>query len=209
MKNRNKRHGFTLLELLTVLAVLSVVTTIGVQAFFKMTSVWADTSTGMEVNAKSVDIFNTIRQDFERVASAKRTGQSIQGVDRLETEKQINRHMPQDDRLIIPIYQRNQGDGPWEQLSVMYHIDRENGAPSLQRSFVQNDGSELKTGSSQLIGERILAMNIEYLNSENTWDKEWSRPESPAAVRVSLTIGLKNRPSKHVSREAVFPIHVK
>ncbi len=207
MRKSAARYGFTLLELLTVLAILSVVTTIGVQTFGKMTSVWRDTTVRMELNAKSVNIFNAIRDDIERVASAERTGRTIQGIDRLETEKMVNRHKPEDDRIILPVFQRNRGTGPWESLSVMYSIDRE-GAPKLVRSQGPEDGTEPSAGV-QVKGEQVVAMNITYLTHENTWEKEWTRPELPAAVRVSLSFALKNRPNEHVCREAVFPLHTK
>lgn len=206
MTKFNARRGFTLLELLTVLSVLSVVTTIGATAFVKMATVWGETSSGMELNAKTADVFNTIRSDMERIASARRTGQSIQGLDRLQTEKKINRHIPQDDHLTIPVYQRSQGNGPWQQISVEYSIDRSGAVPTLVRKVGPAGGAPT---SELVIAENVLAMNIKYLDRNNAWAEEWSRPELPAAIRISLTIGLSNRPNESISREAVFPIHVR
>jgi len=207
MRKRRTRLGFTLLELLVVMAVLSVVTTIGATSFIKMTTMWGDTSDGMELNAKSVNVFRTMRSDFERVASAQRTGRSIQGLDRLETDALINRHIPQDDQIIIPVIQRSPEIG-WQQLAVMYKIDRSGGVPTLVRVLGENDGST-PSGAVQVVAEQVVAMNITYLDGENTWLDAWSRADLPAAVRVSLSMGLSRHPMRHVTREAVFPIHVK
>ncbi|MCF6286226.1 MAG: prepilin-type N-terminal cleavage/methylation domain-containing protein [Candidatus Hydrogenedentes bacterium] len=208
MTNSRIRRGFTLLELLVVMAVLSVVTTIGVRAFGNMVTLWGDTSASMELDANCASIFGTMRQDLERVASAQRTGRSIQGVDRLETEQLVNRYKPEDDSIVLPIRQRNLGTGPWEELAVRYHINRDGGALGLMRTIGPNDGTT-PAGATQLIGEKVVAMNIVYLSHDNTWEKEWSRSELPAAVRVSLTVSLPDRPFEQISREALFPIHVK
>ena len=208
MRNRLNRQGFSLVELLTVLAVLSIVTTIGVSGFMKMTSLWGNTTADMEANVLSVRIFETLRGDMERVVSAHRTGLSIQGFDQLELEKMIARHKPEDDRVIIPVLEDNVTTGEWRQLAVMYHIDRSVGVPTLMRTMGPNDGS-VPAGAATVVAERVPAMNITYLNADNTWEDAWTQSELPQAIRVSLTLGMVNRPDKTISREAVFPIHVK
>jgi len=210
MRNNTKRLGFTLLELLTVLAIMSVVSTLGVTAFVDMSGLWSDTTAGMELTDKCVDIFGSIRDDVDRVASAQRTGHSVSGIDRLETapEKLIKRHNPQDDSVILPILQRNRGTGPWEQISVMYSIERGEGVPKLIRTVGPTDGSTPAAGK-MVVGEHVIAMNISYLDNGKVWEDSWSRPDLPTAIRVSISVGRPNRPSEHVTREAVFPIHVK
>ncbi len=208
MTSRNKASGFTLLELLVVLAILSVLSTIGVRAFTKMVTLWSDTSARMELDAKCDTIFDTMRQDMERLASAQRTGHSIQGVDRLETEQQVNRHKPEDDSIVLPVRQRSQGTGSWEEFAVRYHINRDGGSFGLMRTVGPNDGT-VPADTSQLIDEQVIAMNIVYLDQNNVWQKEWTQAQLPAAVRVSLTVSLPNRPYDQIAREAVFPIHVR
>ncbi len=209
MIQRTKRRGFTLLELLMVLAILSVVTTLGATTFIRMTSLWRDTSASMDLNAKCVDVFNMIRNDSERILSAQRSGLAIQGVDALEEEATLNRHYPENDALILPIQQRRMGEGPWEQLAVGYRIDRtESANPKLVRSVGPNDGS-VPSQAAQILAEAVVSMNITYLDGEKGWVKQWSAAHHPEALRVSLAIGMVNRPGEHISREAVFPIHVK
>ena len=208
MSNRRARQGFTLFELLTVLAVLSVVTTIGVTGFVRMTSLWSNTTADMEANVIAVRIFETIRGDMERVVSARRTGHSIQGIDQLELDKLIARHKPEDDRVILPVLEHNVTNGAWRQLAVMYHINRNDGVPTLMRTLGPSYGS-VPGGASTVVAERVPSMNITYLNAENRWEDAWTQNDLPQAIRVSLTLGLSNRPDKTISREAVFPIHVK
>jgi prepilin-type N-terminal cleavage/methylation domain-containing protein len=210
MRYKTKRLGFTLLELLTVMAILSIVSTLGVKAFLDMSGLWNDTTAGMELADKCVDIFGSIRNDVDRVASAQRTGRSVNGIDRLETapEKLIRRHNPHDDSVILPILQRNRGTGPWEQLSVMYSIERGEGAPKLVRTVGPPDGSTPAAGK-MVVCEQVIAMNISYLGNGKAWEDSWSKPDLPTVIRVSISVGRPNRPSEHVTREAIFPIHVK
>ncbi len=209
MIQRKQRLGFTLIELLMVLTILSVVTTLGATTFISMTSLWRDTSASMDLNAKCVNVFNMVRNDTERVLSAQRNGHAIRGVDALEEEATLNRHYPENDALILPIQQRRLGNGPWEQLAVRYSIDRtEVENPKLIRSVGPNDGSLPEQGA-QVLAEAVVSMNVTYLDGKNGWVEEWSAPHHPEAVRVSLAIGMVNRPGEHISREAVFPIHVK
>lgn len=209
MIKRNKRRGFTLLELMMVLAILSVVSTLGATAFFRMTSLWRDTSASMDLNAKCVDVFNMMRNDAERILSAQRSGYAITGVDALEEEATLNRHYPENDEVILPIQQRRMGKGPWEQLAVRYSIDRADAQnPKLVRSVGPNDGS-VPTHAAQILAEAVVSMNITYLDGEKGWVEQWSAAHHPKALRVSLAIGTVNRPGEHISREAVFPIHVK
>lgn len=209
MSRKQARSGFTLIELLTVLAVFSVVTTIGTVSFVKMATMWRDTAAGMELNAKCVNILEAIRDDLERVASAKRTGLAIVGEDRLEKDKQINRHIPQDDRIRIPVFQRKNATGPWQQFQVRYHIDRDVGRPTLVRTVGAGDEFPAEGGQDIAEGATVTAMNITYLTKAHEWVDSWSNPELPAAVRVSISVALQSRPHAHVSREAVIPIHVR
>ena len=209
MIQRNKRRGFTLIELLVVLAILSVVTTLGATSFIQMTSLWSDTSARMDLNAKCVNVFNMVRNDTERIISAQRSGRAIKGVDALEEEATLNRHYPENDELILPIQQRRMGEGPWEQLAVRYSIDRTDPKnPQLVRTVGPNDGSVPSQGA-QVLAEAVVSMNVAYLDGEKGWVKQWPGAHHPEAVRVSLAIGMVNRPGEHISREAVFPIHVK
>ncbi len=61
-----------------------------------------------------------------------------------------------------------------------------------------------------LNADGVLAMRIEYSErrSDGSWFAAWTKPELPAAVRVSLTIMDPLRPNEQISRKTVFPIWV-
>ena len=104
LKNFQTR-GFTLFELLVVLAVMSVVSTIGVTAYSRVTGVWRISAMRMELGSTADNIFDTIRRDLENVASSRRTGQVIQGIDVLSEDAMFGRVPLDNDRIVLPIVQ--------------------------------------------------------------------------------------------------------
>lgn len=207
MKRNPNSSGFTLFELLVVLAVMSVVSTIGVTVYARITDVWRVSAMRMELGATAEDIFRSIRLDMNNVVSSQRTGQAIRGVDVL-SEKDVYRRVPLDnDYVVLPILQTGT-NGATERLAIKYHINREGGADALTRTLGPMDGSA-PGGASQVIAANVLALDVEYL-SDGTWQTAWSGTQQPEAVRVNITLTGSNQwRSEQITRSAVFPVYVK
>lgn len=208
MSGNAHSKGFTLFELMVVLAVMSVVSTIGVTAYSRVTGVWRISAMRMELGATADTIFSTIRRDMENVVSSRRTGQAIQGIDVLSEDAMYGRVPLDNDRMVLPIVQTG-AQGTSERLAVRYHIAREGGAPDqLTRTLGPMDGSE-PNGASQVIADNVLALDIEYL-SGGVWQPAWSGAGQPEAVKVNLTVsGNAQWRGEQVTRSAVFPVYVK
>ena len=73
--------GFSLLEIITVIAVMSVVTTVGTSVFFKLTQYWKLTTLRMDMNAEANNVFAKFEGDINRVLSATLSGIPLSGVD--------------------------------------------------------------------------------------------------------------------------------
>lgn len=207
MKRNAANKGFTLFELLVVLVVMSVVSTIGISVYVRLTEVWRISAMRMELGATAEDIFQSIRLDMNNVVSSQRTGQAIRGVDVL-SEKDVYRRVPLDnDYFILPILQTG-ANGTTERLAIKYHINRESGTDALTRTLGPMDGSE-PGGASQVIADNVLALDVEYL-SAGAWQPAWSGTTQPEAVRVHITLAGSNQwRSEQVTRSAVFPVYVK
>ncbi len=206
MKQARRTGGFTLFELLTSLAVFSVVSTIGMQALFRVTEHWETVNLRMDLNERGQMVVAQMRNDFDHVLSPKLSGVSIKGISRLEEEKRYDYAKPEDDRVILPISGVDPATGLREQYSAMYLIRRDNGPPSLVRRLGEL-GAEEPEGVAQLVAENVLAMRIEYA-AGGQWHPDWDRPELPEAIRVSLVLMDDNRDFEQVARQAAFTIHV-
>lgn len=207
MKPNPRQGGFTLFELLVVLSVMSVVSTIGVTAYIRVTDLWRVSAMHMELGATAEDIFENIRRDMENVASSRRTGQAIQGMDVLSEAALYGRVPLDNDRFILPILQTG-ASGTSERLAVKYHVQREGTPNQLTRTLGPMDGSE-PAGASQSIADNVLALDVEYL-SGGAWQPAWSGAVQPEAVRVNVTVsGAGQWQAEQVTRSAVFPVYVK
>jgi len=207
MVRNAQSHGFTLFELLVVLAVMSVVSTIGVTAYSRVTGVWRISAMRMELGATAEDIFTSIRRDVENVPSSRRTGQVIQGIDVLSEDAMFGRVPLDNDRMVLPIVQV----GPYgtaERLAVRYHVQRDGLPGQLTRTLGPMDGTE-PNGSSQVVANNVLAMDIEYL-SAGAWQPSWSGESQPEAVKINITLcGVGQWRGEQITRSAVIPVYVK
>lgn len=206
MTKNAQTRGFTLFELLVVLAVMSVVSTIGVTAYSRVTGVWRISAMRMELGSTADNIFDTVRRDLENVASSRRTGQVIQGIDVLSEDAMYGRVPLDNDRIVLPIVQVGL-NGTAERLAVRYHVRRDGVPDQLTRTLGPMDGTE-PNGASQVIAENVLALDIEYLN-DGAWQPSWSGATQPEAVKINLTLsGVGQWRNEQITRSAVFPVYV-
>lgn len=211
------RRGFTLLELLTVMAVLSVLTAIGIGVFFRVSDEWRVSTLRMDLNARAENVFAVMRDDFGQVLSAKLSGAFLWGESRSQDvplkprgdgkERERSFQRLEDDRFVIPVEFKNPQTGHAERVSVMYHIDRSGDAPKLMRTMGAL-GPNPPDGAKQVVAEGVLAMHVECEDGTG-WQQNWSQAPLPRAVRVSLTLMDLNRSWEQLSRKETFTIYVK
>lgn len=203
----SRRRGYTLMELLTVLAVLAVVSTIGMTILFRVNDYWNVTSIRSNLNAAAETAFATMQRDFDQVLSAKRSGISMTGSRRLEEKKRYGLVQLEDDRVTLPVETVQPETGQIERYNVMYHIARDGSTPILMRTLGAL-GANPPAGANHVVLEGVLSMRVEYHDGVS-WLPEWNQPLLPEAVRVWLVLINPDRPWEQISREAVFAIHVK
>ncbi len=211
-----KRRGFTLLELLVALVLLSVVSGIGIRVFFRISDEWRVTSLRLDMNTEAERIFSELDRDFGRIVSAKLSGVSVVGETRSQdvplmargsnkdTERAFQRM--EDDCVVLPIAFTNGQSGQTERACVMYHIDRGGAVPALVRTLGAFS-SKPPEGAKQVVAKGVMALRVEY-DDGSAWQPRWNRPELPKAVRISLTLQHPDRPWEQISRKAVFGVHV-
>jgi prepilin-type N-terminal cleavage/methylation domain-containing protein len=204
---KQRRAGFTLLELLTVLAVLAVVSTIGIGVFFSITDHWRETTLGMDLQKTANRVFDSMRRDIDQVVSTRRTGAPLWGERRLETEQRYQRVQLENDRFVLPIETLNPVTELHERYSVLYEIDRSGAAPALVRVSGPL-GARLPDGAREVLAPGVLALRVAYYDGID-WQPEWKGPALPEAVRISLVLMDLVRPWEQIVREQTFNVYVK
>ncbi len=211
--------GFSLVELLVVMAILSVVTALGTRAFFGVTDAWSKTKILKDLDSAADQAFEMMAQDFADTLSSDLSGIPMIGV-RGDSESREHRYFDRmfaDDSVILPIQSTGIGEGNLNGGRLMYRVRRERGGERLEHTLVRTVGP-LTTGSPPVGGllpvispdrADVLRLRIEYADAEGQWQPSWRHPELPRAVRVSMTLAHPDQYDRQVARKAVFPIHVR
>lgn len=207
MSPHRERSGFTLIELLIVMAILAVATSLGTTAFVQMTGHWNALKTRTELDHIADDVFSKfLRPDFASALTPALSGVSLTGRSGSATDERFYGITLAADTFTLPIEATRieGGKGP---ILVRYAVVREDdGGYALQRSV--QDLHAKTPPSSTRIARGIVQMRVEYADGAG-WKNEWTAPELPRAVRVSLTVARNdNIQREQIARQAVFRIHV-
>ena len=207
MTRLSRSRGFTLLELILVISLMGVATTIGMVMFSRISDTWRQVTISTELNATADIIFNQVRQDLSEVVSAKLSGAAIKGTQQAVRDKRFFKVSLEDDQIVIPVEIVPGPDARLRRLDVKYHIDRKDGGSTLMRTSTAPGAAE---GSSVKVADGVLAMCIEYMGRQPgaAWQRDWTQAAAPSAVRVSVTLMDSVRTSEQAARKAVFPIRV-
>lgn len=207
------RAGFTLLEVLVVLAILGVVSTLGTSAFVTITSAWNERKALTELDAQAEKAFEFIRQDLSDALSYELSGVAITGTSRdaVNTDTVPAAHNA-DDSVSIPVQGAAAGRVRQRAAMVTYSVDRGTAEGSLIRTAGNLDDNFPTTGRQEVIPRaHTVAFRAEYLSDDpdRLWETEWHGPGHPKALRISLTLEHPDRPDLQISRKAVLRVHVR
>ena len=209
MNRTRRRIGFTLIELIVVLSLMGVATTLGVVMFARVTDVWKQASIRTELDATVNNVFEQMRQDFDAVVSGKLAGVSVRGATQTAQDKRFFKIPLEDDQVIVPIEIAPGPGARVQRADVRYVIERKEDMPTLVRTTTLS-GSPNAPVTHLKLAQGVIAMRVEFIGKgpESSWQKDWLQAAAPGAVRVSLTVADPNRYYEQISRKAVFPIKV-
>jgi len=199
---RRSGRGFTLIEVLVVLAVMSIATGIGATVFHQAMDKWSEIRTSAELQNTAERIFDAMRQDLADVASANVSGVALKSSQPIALPGGAQLDM---DEVTIPVVAAASGGGV---LDVTYRVFRkEDGSCGLAR-IVGN--TKHAPDDSGFMANGVLGMRCEFLpnGADAQWRQNWEEPALPAAMRVSLLLSAPDRPYQKIARKAVFPIRV-
>jgi prepilin-type N-terminal cleavage/methylation domain-containing protein len=209
---KQSRKGFSLLELLIVIALMSVVMTIGAQSFVLLTGKWQETKKMSELETHADVAFNNLEQDIADTLSAELSHVSILGINQEAKGRGWNTEADADDRLIIPVQGARDNSILKKARSIQYQVIRENDQGFLTASTGAL-GDKNPSGARRRIipNADVVRFDVSYATGDpsNPWKDEWSEDELPRAVRVSMTLADPYNPTLQISRKEVYAVHVR
>jgi prepilin-type N-terminal cleavage/methylation domain-containing protein len=206
-RRTHMKRGFTLVELLVVIAVLAVVSSIGVQMFSVIGDRQRTQQIRLDLAGKTDQALEIIRRDVARVISARLGGVAIAGESRMDESRRFGNVILEDDRITLPVQDAIGGKAPDRYLST-FVIDRSGAAPRLVKHFAPLGGKPTDTPSFDLVKDlHVQSLRIEYFDGA-AWQRAWSAATHPRAVRVSLVAVDSNRPYEQLARTLVIPVQV-
>ena len=208
-----RRGGFTLLEVLVVIAILGIVSGLGTSAFVTITSAWNERKSITQLDAQAQQAFESIRRDLSDALSYELSAMAIRGTrhDAVDTATVPAAHNA-DDIIAIPVQGASAGRARQRAALVGYRMDRGTGAGTLVRTIGALEAEFPTTGRLEIIpGAHTVAFRLEYLSNDpgRLWVGDWQGAGHPGAVRVSLTLEDPDRPYIQISRKAVLRVHVR
>lgn len=205
-------RGFTLLELIVTIAILGVVTNMGVTAFANITNSWADTKAEADLDRRVDELFHAFQEDISDTMSATLSGEAILGINReINSEKYFDRILA-DDMIVLPI-QHSAADTRMRTGSkVAWRVSRNEQSSSLVRAIGDLHEPIPAGGMTDELGKAdVVRLNFQFQAAETPgkWLDEWGRNEHPRAVRMTVVVADRSRPWVQIGREAVFPVNVR
>lgn len=206
------RLGFTLLELIITVAILGVVTSVGTQAFFRVTTAWSDTQAEADLDRRVDDVFNEFQADISDAISAELSGEPILGIKRdINSDKYFDRVLS-DDMIVLPIQSSAADTRMRTGSKVGWQVSRGVESNNLIRTVGNLEDPMPSGGSTEELGQaNVVRLTFEFssVDEPGKWAREWSRDEHPAAVKMAIVVEDRERPWVQISREAVFPVNVR
>ncbi len=215
MSRAKKQYGFTLFELLVVVVVMGVATTIGGQIFTRVLDTWRTVSLRAELDEMAGNVFKRMGTDFADLLAADLTGTSLVGM--TQSASDLARY-PEDslanDTLIMRVRTALGAQQSAAGATIKYRVEHE-----AERDLLVQTAGDLATdipigGRIEMIPEAdVIGLRIEYLGHDGHWldssqSDGWFESELPRAVRVSLALQHRDNPAIQIARNKVFPIHV-
>ncbi len=206
MMNARRTRGFTLVELILVIAILGVLTTMGVVMFGRINHEWTVVKNRTELDATAEYAFGQIRQDLAAFVSPSLTGAPLQGADATSTGAAFPGQQLASDSLVIPL-RGTSPEGDDVLAAAKYDVQVLGGTRTLTRSRAGLYGEEVP-GEPVTVAPGVVHFNVQFLDAEGNWQDSWDSASPPSAVRVSLVVANPDRPERQVARETQFAVRV-
>ena len=198
--------GFTLFELLVVIALFSLLTGLGTTVFFRMTSLSQRLKIQQELGRSADGFFEQVQEDLNDLLPASLVGPTVQSVTR--DAEDIQRFFDTklaDDTLRLLVATTGPEGEPLPPRQVTYRVDRD--SYTLVRVVVD----EASTTASNVISDNdTVRLRFEFAGEENgQWRTGWTSQEPPRAIRASVVVAHESQPDIQVARKMTFAVRTR
>lgn len=208
-----RRDGFTLIEILVAITIMSVVTTIGLRMFVLITGQWREQRSMTYLNTQANNAFREIERDLTDALSAEISGVAIRGYDETKSGQGFNAAPDQSDRIVIPVQGAAKQSSLANAWSVQYRLAEDSEGKNVLYRSVGKLGTENPSNGRQtyMPDANVVRFDITYATGgdENPWVSSWNSDMNPKAVRVSMTISDPEYPFRQISRKEVYTVHTR
>jgi prepilin-type N-terminal cleavage/methylation domain-containing protein len=195
----NRRAGFTLAELLVSIAIIGVVSGLGLRAYTLAIDYYGEARSEGETDQAIQTALRSIEEDITSTLPSSITGVGIAG-----TKQPYDGG--EDAALVVPTSVPTMATGRAAAAWVKYEIRRDTDGTRLVRTavplhqpFPPNGGAEVLAG--------VHGFRVDYLNEAGTWLDQWSGNASPVAVRITVTASEPGSiAAPNVSRSVVYRV---
>ena len=220
MKSTIRIAGFTLVELLVVITIMGVVTSLGTSAFVTITGAWNESKAMSQLDAQASSAFAQMHLDFADVLSADLSGAPIEGLERNwrpaegDQKKMYFDKVLENDVVVLPVQTLGGGREREDFSMISYSVQRKDGGHILVRTvgnLIEDEDLNPQYNVVDPDLANVIRFRVEFSDAGGNWEPEWSGDAHPLAVRVSMTLEEPGRGRQHlqIMRKAVFPIHVR
>ncbi len=218
-----RQAGFSLLEILVVMALLAVLSTIGATMFIKVSDAWRTAHTRTDLIRTSDAFFSQFRKDVQHMLATQQTGIALHGeaVEYTESDSSLPLYdVPRGvDSITLPVTMPVSDQGYERRYAVTYAVDNSVSPPALHRStrpldILEGDLSKPLSPNdieeSQILLEGVIALRLEYYNGQASpqedaaWTTSWDGEKHPRAIRMGLVLAHPDRLDRQLSRQATF-----
>lgn len=202
MSRLRRSRGFTLVEMLVVISIIGVVSTLGISIFFRITDRWADTRDRFVLDQIADQMFDELRRDFADIVSPKLCGAPLTGVSSdIRTAVELA-----NDTISFPMLAPD-ADGRRHPALVTYLVGerKKDKSGALVRQMISLDAPSATPASLELT-QGVLRLRFEYLGADGVCKREWTAQELPLTVRASIVLTNPEVARGQVARKMEFPI---
>jgi prepilin-type N-terminal cleavage/methylation domain-containing protein len=198
-RDQNRRAGFTLAELLMSIAIIGVVSGLGLRAYILAIDYYGEARSEGETDQAIQTALRSIEVDITSALPSSITGVGIAGT------KQPHEG-GEDAVLVVPTSVPAMTTGRATAVWVKYEVRRDTDGVQLVRTAVPLHQPFPPNGGAQVLAG-VHAFRVEYLNEAGTWLEQWPGNASPVAVRITVTASKPGSiAAPNVTRSVVYRV---